>query len=337
MDRNSGSISFSLLEKLRLLVILISIAAFSFPQLTLAKSDTTFGVQPAKIEFDGSKTQNQSSEIKVLNQSEHKIDVKIIPADFIFTNKPKQPFIFTKPGEMPVSALAYLKVDTSKISIKPKSYKKVKVIYKSGKKIVSGKYSALLFQVTKEVKRKDATAIKVAGRIATTIFIVPGKGYIKRQGHIKSFTADSSMYTNTSVFGLKKKPAFTLSFKNTGNTHLNLRAKIYIENMFGKRVQTIKLPDYEVFPGVTRDLEIPWDNRKVGFFKAKAEVKSFLYDYAKDETSKNAGFFFVPYWITIGVFALMLGITGRFYFRRRKKKRKRLQKETESASEPTKN
>src|SRR3989337_2891263 len=70
-----------------------------------AKKDSysTFGIQPAKIEFNGSGSGQRTAEILVINFSNHPIKVKAFLSDFIFTNDPKQLYVFAENNDLPVS------------------------------------------------------------------------------------------------------------------------------------------------------------------------------------------------------------------------------------------
>lgn len=95
----------------------------------------------------------------------------------------------------------------------------------------------------------------------------------------------------------KDKISFDLVLENTGNVHLDPKAKIYITDIFGRRVDTLKLSNLgTVFPEKTAKLKVKWKNPPLlGWFTAGAVA---TYGGNK-RVKKTIKFFIFPWWLLL--------------------------------------
>ena len=96
---------------------------------------------------------------------------------------------------------------------------------------------------------------------------------------------------------IKEKLKFDLVLKNAGNIHLDPQAKIIVTDIFGNRVDYLKVPNLgTVFPGKTSNLSVMWPNPPIiGIFTANARVS-----YGNGKIiEQSLRFLIFPWWLLI--------------------------------------
>ncbi|OQA02598.1 MAG: hypothetical protein BWY68_00951 [bacterium ADurb.Bin400] len=115
------------------------------------------------------------------------------------------------------------------------------------------------------------------------------------------------------------KAGFIIRFQNNGNVHLKPTGEIFINNIFGRKVATLRVNEDagNVLPNSIRKFQIDWDKyNRFGRYTAQAGL---IYGDGKSATGKTV-FWVIPLKETLITIAVLLIIFRAI--RRNTKKRK---------------
>ncbi len=160
--------------------------------------------------------------------------------------------------------------------------------------VASGEFFAALL-VSGTPQGLAGGAAKIVSRLGA-LFFVRTQSNVVEAGVLKDFNFQQSDTLN-------KKQSFTLTFENTGTTHLNPYGGIEVRNMFGKLIRVIPVDPWFVMPQFTRIRVLAVDDiRTWGKYTATARVNRGYQNHIDERT--------IQFWILPSMFAMVAGGTG---------------------------
>lgn len=283
-----------------LIITLISLISFFGPYPTYAQTtvqSSAIAVSPAIYEKILDPGETAVQEVIVINQLDLPVPIKTQPSSFMLnetviegTNeKDRQRFDSSR----------WIAMDPSEFILDAKGIKKVKVIiYTPQDADPGGHYNTVYFNPVLDNQIFQQKAPIQTARVGLLSFYTV-KGNINYDLKLKNLKTNYvNIFSDIDIF-------YTLD--NKGNTHISPSTSLTIQNIFTKKVYTIKDKPFLVLPNTTRDIKTNWDSRmKFGIFKAKLNV-----NYAQNNKAQNKELIFAI--IPIYVIIATLGTLTIFY------------------------
>lgn len=173
---------------------------------------------------------------------------------------------------------------------------------------------AIIIQKKEPLAEIEGSGLRIATRVGVRMYItLPGERLVELE--FKELTWEV----------VEEKITFALTLVNNGNVRIRPRGAIEIINLFGRMVETIPIPEREVFPRDTITLPVAWkDAPSFGMFTARA---SLTYDADRTLTRSVRVWMFPSRRMFLGVglaFGMfIISLAGIFRVVRGRKRRER--------------
>lgn len=254
------------------------------------------GVSPAITELILEPGQSQKLLIEVTNLTNQPLSIKAAAGMFQLTEEvaEKDRAIF--------DASLWIKFDQSDFILQAGQQKHVTVIVTPPPNAEpGGHYATILFQPLVPVAPDETIAAYVGTKVGVLNLIIV-KGDLQETLTIKDISAPP-----LSQHGPIE---FSLALQNAGNVHLMPTGIVEIYNVWGKQVETLTLPPTLVLPKTTKNITITWDNKRFGYYKAKATI--FYGTNHQSLTSQRVHTVIMPWFNLILLIAAggMIGFVG---------------------------
>jgi len=207
----------------------------------------------------------------------------------------------------PYSLKDYLHPEVTDFQLKPGDRMTIPVTISIPKDAVpGGLYGAVIVTMQNERPPEEVPpsqitgALPVRSRIAV-LYFVRVNGPVKEDGLLKDFKSSKKIYWSTN-----KPVTFSYSFANTGNVYLNPAGDLEIKNLYGTRVDDLKIDASYVLPSSTRNNTISWKKDfSMGRYSAKLTLNRG-YLGSPDQTDVKTVTFWVIPWEYVVIFLICL-------------------------------
>lgn len=168
-----------------------------------------------------------------------------------------------------------------------------------------------------EPPKQRTTGAGVGYQVGTIINLRIG-GNIVEDAQIREFSTDKLLYSGANV-------SFTVEVENQGNVLVRPRGPIDITDMFGKKVETIRINDDggAILPNSRRQFSATWEGDGLSFGRYQAIVGLVYGEDGRKTISAATSFWVLPLRIILPVgggvllFILLMYAIMRWYLRRR--------------------
>lgn len=290
-----------------------AIFAYQVQDLPGAEIKNDFVLGPGKIEITGDRGQKAAREMYITNRTSKSLTFKIEIEDFIGSRNPEETVVLLGDQKGPYSLKDYIHPEISEFTLKSKQRMILPVqITVPEDAQPGGLYGTLLIstvpspdEIQKEAGMTTGGNVNIT-RLGSLIF-VRVKGDVKEEGALKS------MVTPKGKFFQSGPIVFDLLYENTGNVYLNPYGIIEIKNIFGKKIDEIKVDPWFAMPDSLRLRELKWGEGKkmlMGMYTAHASINR---GYQNIIDKADASFWVFPWKILLAGFGALLLVI--FFFK----------------------
>lgn len=252
----------------------------TFTLLLAVKSVSAITITPTRFEFSSHPGQTISDVLKVYNESDKKITLKIEIQSFTAQDEETgQPQFYT-PEEHELAT--WIQVSENTIDLEAGARREIPFVINIPADAAPGGHYASIFWVNEPVQGSE-TGVGIIGKTGHLV-LVRVAGDVVESGELVDFNLkdNKKFYPYFDI-------EFLARFANSGNVHFKPMGEITIHNFWGKEIVSIPVNEEEgnVLPGTTRKFNSVWqkdsysDNNIVnewqgfglGRYKAKAQFE----------------------------------------------------------------
>jgi hypothetical protein len=241
----------------RTIIIILTGAAgavFGLSGTSTAATSQSFQISPPTANYSANPGETVNGKIKVTNLTGDPLALRVGKQNFVA--KGEEGEIELVDNANPLYSLApWFTFDTTTMEVPGRSTKELNYrIAVPTDAQPGGRYGSITFNSIPPRLAPGQSGAAVQQTIAGIAFLRIN-GAAKEEVSVASFGAAKSFY--------EKGPVEIITrVKNTGNVHEKATGKLIIKNIFGFKVDEIKLDEHFVIPGAIRKLENTWPEGK---------------------------------------------------------------------------
>jgi len=298
----------------------LGIAVFilcAVPLLSFAQEKISLKVQPSLIEERVDPGQVLSRTVEVTNFSSAAQTLYLSVKNISSVNEVGQP-TFAETGEVTqYDVSSWVTFAEPSIVLAPGESKRVAFLLSVPNEVSpGGHYGGIVFLQNPPDVKSSGTGV---GYEVALLLSLRVSGDVREEAQVRDFHAENMIYGKTPV-------TFVARVENPGNVIVRPRGPIDLVNMFGKKVDTIRMNDAAaaVFPAQTRPFEAQWDSPNLHFGRYTATLVLAYGEEGKQNTSPVVTRFWIlptniiiPAAIFLIFFVLLTWILMRIYVAKR--------------------
>lgn len=271
------------------------------PSFAFAQSTSTITAIPPRKEFEIAPNQSQTIQLKLRNDSDTLYYYHVEVTDFIVSglNGTPVPVTADTSGRWALSSWV---TTPNLIPVDPNSTQPVNItVTAPPDALPGGHYAMITYRPNPNLARGELqdTGAQIGQRAGTLLYAtVPGD--ITQDALIKQFTAPQ--------FTEYGPVDFYLQIENLSDVHIQPTGTITIKDMFGKKIDTLKLEMENIFPYASRQLTTQWE-KKLGYGRYQADLE-LAYGSQGDLLTASIYFWLFPIRIVIYTLMLLLSIAS---------------------------
>lgn len=246
------------------------ILAFYQEALPNVSVEKDFVLMPAKVEMALEAGETITKELTIINRLGKTTDFKVELEDFQGSQEKEMPTVLLGEKKGPYSLKDYLRPEVFEFTLNhgERISLPIEISVPSGME-PGGLYGSVIISTSAPpgdgsgADLNNEAQIRAIGRIAC-LFFVRVRGQSEEIGFLKQFNTSNGkkIYQKTPV-------AFTVSYQNDGNVHLDPYGFIEIKDILGRKVSQIKIEPYFSMPQSLRYVEPSLKNHlSPGFYSA---------------------------------------------------------------------
>lgn len=252
-------------------------------------------IAPPLIKNNLSPGENWVSQIKVVNNNSEEMTVYTQVSDF--KSGPEGEVVFLEinnasgTGEYLLSS--WIEVEPGPIIIGPNQSRDIPFAISVPANAGPGGHYAAILVGNRPNGEVEGTGFHVSSMLAT-LLLVTVKGDIQESGDINEFYAEKEYYDHPEA-------NFHLSFRNTGNVHLQPKGEIVITDMWGKdkgKIEVSQGNDFgNVLPNSIKKWTYSWDgeDKLTAMGRYRAELALHYGEQAKETASRSTYFWVIDF------------------------------------------
>ena len=232
-----------------LILVILTLGGIGFFNVAWAAG---LSISPVTFELTSNPGDVLTNKLRVLNQSESTIAIKMEAEDFTAAGETGE--VRVEPASETYSLTQWITVSPDTFTLGPNEQKFVDfTINVPSNAEPGGKYGSILASTVGVVSPdKEIVGAVVAQRVGALVLMTVS-GEVEENLEVKEFNVPSL---------LEYGPVpFTIRFENTGTVHVRPRGFVTITNWRGKKVADIEFPQQNVIPGAVRKIETSWDEK----------------------------------------------------------------------------
>jgi len=255
------------------LFVFLCILFITLPNLALSQISIT--VAPPLVETSIAGGGLRTFKLVVSNLGNKSVDIQGYTCD-LKLNPDGTPFVL-EAGISSYSCAKWIELTDDKFTLDPGSKKEIGAKIRVPRGVRGGKYAVILFESLSSASTKRGNVI-LGARLGTIIMVsIPWT--LKREAKISQIRVEKAPISPGE--GRQRKTLiqpinFIISFKNTGNVHIEANGSVVIKNDEGRIIDRIPLEvgTGTVLPEGVRDFQGSWSNpRKMVKGKYTAEAR----------------------------------------------------------------
>ncbi len=298
-------------------VLAALVFAILVPTVAFGQAKVSIKVQPSLIEERIDPGQNIERTVDVTNFSSEPQTLYLSVRDISSVTDDGQPKFAGEGEKTPYDVSKWVTFSMTSFDLAPGETRRVpfKVTVPS-EVSPGGHYGGIIFTQNPPEIQNSGTGV---GYQVAMLLSLRVSGEIREEAQVRDFHTDKMVYGKTPVL-------FQTKVENPGNVIVRPRGPVDIVNMFGKRVDTVRMNDAAaaVFPGVTRPFEVEWESADLHFGRYTATLVLAYGEEGKQNTTPVITRFWIlptniiiPVAIFLIFFILLTWILMRVYVAKR--------------------
>ncbi|HEC66541.1 MAG TPA: DUF916 domain-containing protein [bacterium] len=204
----------------------------------------------------------KKGKVVIVNTSNELVELEVYPVDAVTTKDGA--FAPEPKDKKKIGVGAWTTLAESEISLASKETKTIDFVIEVPEDAEVGDQMGAIIMQNKELSSGPAeSGLRIATRVGVRMYItIPGD--IIKELEFKEFTQKTE----------DRIVIFSSTFVNKGNVRIRLKGSIEITDVPGEVVDTLNIPEREVFPNKTITIPVEWNPEALlgGEFKAQALV-----------------------------------------------------------------
>ena len=254
-----------------MLLVLISFSFAAFNPVHAQVSDqfkSGFSISPPSFDIKGNPGDVLNNSVKIENITNQPLELTAKAISFVAYGNEGQ--IQLTDEDSTYSIKSWVTFQNPEFTVQPGEVKLFNYFINIPQNAQPGShFGSIVFSTSPTASQ--ASSAQIVQEIGSVILIkLPGD--VVEKATISSFKSDSNYFTNPKV-------KLDSILDNTGSVVVQPSGTLTIQDVFGNTVQTIVVQPKNILPGSQRVFDQEFDFDKVGFFKAKLEMK-----YGTDKT-----------------------------------------------------
>ncbi len=252
-------------------------------------------ITPLNFDLKGKPGEKVEEVIRVLNPSyEETVTVKMTVEDMLPEGEEGKVILQLPTEEKTTIALSqWISFEPETFVLQPREEKPIKFIIQIPENADPGGHYAGIIAGVYDAAAPAGTGVGIITRIASLVLLTV-EGEMKEDLKIVEFNAPSY-----SEYGPIK---FLSRFENKGTVHVQPKAEIKIEDIFGKEVARLSVEPRNVLPNSIRKIETEWDQKWFWGIRYKATLSG------KYGIFGNPNYSLAPVTITFWAFPWKIGL-----------------------------
>ncbi|MFS8130492.1 MAG: hypothetical protein ACMG57_00790 [Candidatus Dojkabacteria bacterium] len=252
-----------LLELFLLTLVTFSFAAFNPLHAQVSEQfKSGFSISPPSFDIKANPGDVLNNSVKIENITSQRLDLTAKAISFVAYGNEGQ--IQLTDDDSTYSIKSWVTFQNPEFSVEPGEVKLFNYFINIPQTVQPGShFGSIVFSTSPTASQ--TTSAQVVQEIGSVILIkLPGD--VVENAIISSFKSDSNYFTDPKI----KLDAI---LDNTGSVVVQPSGTITVQDIFGNTVQTVNVQPKNILPGSQRVFDQEFDFDKVGFFKAKLELK----------------------------------------------------------------
>ena len=266
-------------------------------------------ISPVTFELTSNPGDVLTNKLRIYNQSESTIAVKMEVEDFTATGETGE--VRVMPAEAETYSLArWVSVTPETFTLGPNEQKFIDFIINVPQNAEpGGKYGSVLASTAGIISpEKEIVGAAISQKVGALVLLTVS-GDVVEELEVEEFLAPSFL-----EYG---PVSFAIRFKNTGTVHVRPRGYVTITNWRGKKAVDIEFPQQNVIPNAIRRIETSW-NKKWLFGRYSATLVG-IYGTGNLPIKPPVVFFWVfPWKLALGI-SLVLTLLIAYFVKTRKR------------------
>lgn len=288
-------------------LLFLGLLAGAWPQLAAAQNNTGIGIRPAIIEGPAEPGTTQTHEVTVTNLSSSQQVYYLFVRDIAGVTGAGAPLFADVNAEKSGFEMSeWVTLSSTEVDLAPGGESTFKADIAIPEDATPGSHFGAIFVSLDPPRMRELGA--AVGYDVANIISLRVAGEVDERAAIRQFATDNYIYGNSIV-------DFQVRIENEGNVLIRPVGPLEIHNMFGRRVAMLTFNESKagVFPGVSRDFEIVWEDEGPGFGRYEAVLSLVYGEQGRLATmSSSVSFWILPMNIigpALGVLAFLLLVT----------------------------
>ncbi len=304
----------------RFLITILTLSFFILNSTKPVKGQVSLVVSPPHVDLKLNPGDTAQQAIKITNQTDSPITVKLSVQDFIVQDNKGTPVKVSQDEAGRYLASPWFHLDRTQFSIQPQKTEVVTVLITTPKDALPGGHYAAVYVEPQLGHKPKTTGPKIVSEVGS-LFSITINGDIKYDALIHNFKTQKRFLE----FGPVN---FSAEIENLSDTHISPQTSITIKNMLGKPLATLNPDKVNIFPFTSRTIHATWEQVwGLGKYEATLTVP---FGPGKVATS-TIFFWIIPWRLILAILVLILTFIATYILVRRhlKHKRETLNKEEE--------
>ena len=285
-------------------LLCVGLVAAAMPQLAAAQNDTGIGIRPALIEGPAEPGTTQTHKVSVTNLSSSQQVYFLFVRDIAGVTGAGAPLFANEDAEKTGFEVSeWVSLDRMEIDLAPGEETTIEATITVPEDATPGSHFGAIFVSLDPPRMRELGA--AVGYDVANIISLRVAGDVDERAAIRQFATGNYIYGNSIV-------DFQVRIENEGNVLVRPIGPLEINNMFGRRAAILTFNESQagVFPGVSRDFEITWEDEGPGFGRYEAILSLVYGEQGRVATmSSSVSFWILPMNIigpALGVLAFLL-------------------------------
>lgn len=285
-----------------LLIVMVGLFGISSDRVE-AQDAAGIGIRPAVIEGPAEPGVPQQHDVTISNLSNSQQTYFLFVRDISGVTGAGAPIFASDDIEKTGFEMSeWITLGTTEIDLAPQQSQTVQVTIDVPEEATPGSHFAGVF-VSLNPPRMRQTGASVGYDVANIVSLRVA-GDVTEKASIRQFSTGNYIYGDASI-------DFQARVENEGNVLVRPVGPLEIHNMFGTRVAMLTFNESQagVFPGVTRDFNIVWENDGLGFGRYEATLSlAYGQQGAISSISSNVTFWILPRDIIVPALLVLGGL-----------------------------
>jgi len=298
-------------KSFKFLTIIFTFSFLIFNFTGLAHAQVSLVVSPPKVDLKLKPGETAQQAIKITNQTNQPITVKLSVQDFLVQDNHGTPVKVSQDEAGRFLASPWFHLDRTEFTIQPQKTEVVTVLITTPKNALPGGHYAAVYVEPQLGHKPKSTGPKIVSEVGS-LFSLTIQGDVKYDALIHNFRTSKRFFEFGPI-------DFFAEVENLSDTHISPQPSIVIKNMLGQTIANLPLEKVNIFPLASRFVTGKWE-RVWGLGKYQATL-NIPFGPGK-VTSATIFFWIVPWRLLLAILILLLTFIATYILVRRHLKSK---------------